>query len=408
MTSFFNYQKMPLVLLLCCIGISIQCSFKSPANTTADSSSATTTPQVQPVVLGIQQLDHVMPALRDKRVALVVNHTAVLGKVHLVDMLLSMQVNVQKIFAPEHGFRGDAPDGERIKDGVDPKTNVRVVSLYGNNYKPTPEQLADVDVLIFDIQDVGARFYTYISTMHYVMEACAENNKKLIILDRPNPNAGYVDGPVLDLQFKSFVGMHRIPIVHGLTVGELATMINGEGWLAGGRTCDLEIVKLKFWTHADSYSLPVRPSPNLPNDQAIRLYPSLCLFEGTVISVGRGTEIPFTIIGNPELKQFEFQFKPVSIPGMSTKPPHENTVCYGLDLRQVPVGAKLDLKYLLQMYEAYPYKEKFFNASFNRLAGNSALQQQIKEGLSEEAIRKSWQQDLEAYKAIREKYLLYP
>lgn len=360
------------------------------------------------VIVGADQMNVYLPELAGKNIALVVNHTSLVGKTHLTDTLISKGITIKKVFAPEHGFRGAAADGEKIVDGVDGKTGLAIVSLYGKNQKPTPEQLADVDVVIFDIQDVGTRFYTYISTMHYVMEACAEQKKKMIILDRPNPNGHYVDGPMLQPELRSFVGMHPIPVVHGLTVGELAQMINGEGWLANGVKCDVTIVKVKNWKHSDFYSVPVRPSPNLPNDQAIRLYPSLCFFEGTPISVGRGTQTPFLILGNPEFKEMPFQFTPVAIPGMSTTPPHKDKLCYGIDLREVKVESKLDLKYLIQMYNRYPDKEKFFTGSFDRLAGTTALKQQIKDGLTEEQIRESWNADLESYKEKRKKYLIYP
>jgi uncharacterized protein YbbC (DUF1343 family) len=359
------------------------------------------------VQVGADQLDVILPNLRNKRVALVVNHTALVGETHLADTLQSYGINIVKVFAPEHGFRGTEADGATIKDGTDSKTGLRVFSLYGANKKPTKEQLADVDIVIFDIQDVGARFYTFISTLHYVMEACAEEKKTLMILDRPNPNGGYVDGPVLEPAMKSFVGMHPIPVVHGLTVGELAHMINGEGWLKDSLKCQMEVIPVRGWKHADPYAISVRPSPNLPNDQAIRLYPSLCLFEGTVISVGRGTQTPFLILGNPALKGMPFKFTPKSIKGMSTNPPHLNKLCYGIDLREAKVEPKFSLQYLLDFYKRYPDKAKFFNGSFNRLAGTPALQQQIKKGMTEEAIRKTWEGPLTAYKATREKYLLY-
>jgi uncharacterized protein YbbC (DUF1343 family) len=359
-------------------------------------------------MVGAEQLDVLLPKLKGRNIGLVVNHTALVGKTHLADTLKAHGITIKKVFAPEHGFRGSAADGETIKDGFDTKSGLPVVSLYGSNKKPTPAQLADVDVLIFDIQDVGTRFYTYISTLHYVMEAAAEQGKKVVVLDRPNPNGHYIDGPVLDPALKSFVGMHPIPVVHGVTVGELARMINGEGWLDNGVKCDLEVIPVKQWTHQDPYPLTTKPSPNLPNDQAIKLYPSICLFEGTVISVGRGTQTPFLILGNPLLKDLPFQFTPVAIPGMSNKPPHENKLCYGVDLRNVPVEPKLTLKYLIDLYQRYPEKEKFFTGYFDKLAGTSALRQQIKDGLSEEEIRKTWQKDLDTYKTIRQKYLMYP
>lgn len=360
------------------------------------------------VVVGAERLDILLPKLQGKRVGLVVNHTAVIGKTHLADTLKSRGVNIQAILAPEHGFRGGAEAGEDIKDGIDQRTGFRVLSIYGNNKKPTPEQLSSIDVVVFDIQDVGARFYTYISTLHYVMEACAEQGKHVIVLDRPNPNGHYIDGPVLQPEFKSFVGMHPIPVVHGLTVGELARMINGEGWLADQKTCSLEVIPLQNWTHADPFSLPIKPSPNLPNDQAIRLYPSICFFEGTVISVGRGTQTPFQVIGNPELKNMPYSFTPVSIAGMAKNPPHENKVCYGLDLQHAPTSGKLDLQYLLDFYKAYPQRDKFFISYFEKLAGTGELRKQIQDGWSEEQIRESWQPGLKKYKEMRQRYLLYP
>jgi uncharacterized protein YbbC (DUF1343 family) len=295
-----------------------------------------------------------------------------------------------------------------VKDGVDLRTGLPLVSLYGNNRKPTEAQLADVDVVIFDIQDVGVRFYTYISTMHYMMEACAESSKKFIVLDRPNPHGSYVDGPILLPAFKSFVGMHPIPIVHGLTEGELAQMINGEGWLEGKKKCDLEVITMKGWTHNDDYVLPVKPSPNLPNQQSVLLYPSVCLLEQTVISIGRGTEFPFQVIGNPLLKSLPFQFTPVTITGVAVDPPHEKKLCYGLDLRTAAVPRRLDLHYVLDMYKIYPEKDKFFIGMFDKIAGTDEFKKQIKDGLSEDQIRESWKPGLEAYKKMRAKYLLYP
>lgn len=359
-------------------------------------------------VVGADQLDVLLPLLKNKAVALVVNHTSLVGKTHLTDTLISCGITVRKVFAPEHGFRGAAADGEKISDGIDPKTGLPIVSLYGSNRKPTAEQLADVDIVIFDIQDVGTRFYTYISTMHYVMEACAEQGKQMIILDRPNPNGSYVDGPIRVPELKSFVGMHPIPIVHGLTVGELAGMINGEGWLDKGVKCNVKVITVKNWKHSDNYSLPVKPSPNLPNDQAVRLYPSLCLFEGTVISVGRGTQTPFLMIGNPEFKDMPFTFTPRPIPGMSNEPPHEGKTCYGLDLREVKVEPRINLKYLLDFYQKYSNKDKFFTGSFDRLAGTPELKEQIRKGWTEEQIRQTWQEGLQDYRTMREKYLLYP
>lgn len=380
-----------LIFYLCCI---LSCKGQAPIG----------------IIKGADQIKEVTAKLKGKKVGLVVNHTALVGKTHLADTLKSLGVNIVRIFGPEHGFRGDAADGEHVYDSIDAKTRIPVVSLYGKNRKPTSQQLTNIDIIVFDIQDVGARFYTYIGTLHYVMEACAENNKSLLVLDRPNPNS-YVDGPILQPEFKSFVGMHPVPITHGLTVGEFATMINGEGWLEGGKKCSLDIIQLKNWTHADEYSLPVKPSPNLPNDQAIRLYPSLCLFEGTAISLGRGTTFPFLVLGNPEFKNIkgmDFQFTPIDIKGMANDPPLENQLCYGIDLRQAPVDRKVNLKYLLDFYKIYPFHDKFFIKSFDRLAGGTVLRQQIMDGLSEDQIRDSWKEGLAAYHQIRKKYLLYP
>jgi uncharacterized protein YbbC (DUF1343 family) len=358
--------------------------------------------------VGAARLDFLLPKIENRNVALVVNYTATVGQTHLADTLKSRGILIKKIMAPEHGFRGNAANGEHVKDGYDTKTNLPVVSLYGNNRKPTRDQLSDVDVVIYDIQDVGVRFFTYIGTLHYVMEACAENGKKLIVLDRPNPNSGYVDGPVLSLDQKSFVGMHPVPVVHDMTVGEFAQMINGEGWLDGKRKCELEIIPLENWRHSDKYALTLRPSPNLPNDQAVGLYPSICFFEGTTLSLGRGTEFPFQAIGHPELKGFEFQFTPVTIEGVAKNPPQENKLCFGLDLREVPIPQKVDLHYLIDMYKAFPKKDEFFNSFFERLAGNTILRQQIKDGLTEDQIRATWQKDLDAFKEVRKKYVLYP
>jgi uncharacterized protein YbbC (DUF1343 family) len=360
------------------------------------------------IQVGAERFDELLPKLANQRVALLVNNTSVVRETHLVDSLYKSKVNIVKIFSPEHGFRGKADAGELVSDEKDASTGIAIVSLYGKNKKPTAEQLADVDVVIFDIQDIGARFFTYISSMHYLMEACAENNKKVIILDRPNPNGHYVDGPILKPELKSFVGMHPIPIVHGLTVGELAQMINGEGWLAGSKKCALEVIAMKNYTHKSKYSLPIKPSPNMPNDHAIAMYPTTCLFEGTTLSVGRGTTFPFEVAGHPDLKGYKFQFTPVTIEGMAKNPPHENKVCHGLDLRKVKPTDYVSLKYLIELYKAFPDKEKFFNNYFNTLAGNKDLKEQIKKGLSEKEIHESWKPELDKYKEMRKKYLLYP
>lgn len=358
------------------------------------------------LLTGAQQLPLYLPDLSGKRIAMVVNHTSLLGSTHLVDTLLSHKVNIRKIFAPEHGFRGEASNGETLSNETDKNTGLPLVSLYGKNKKPTVEQLADIDLVIFDIQDVGTRFFTYISTMHYVMEACAENGKQVIVMDRPNPNGHYVDGPILKPGFKSFVGMHPIPIVHGLTVGELAQMINGEKWLADGKTCNLKVIPLKGYTHKTTYTLPVKPSPNLPNQQSVRLYPTVCLFEGTVLSVGRGTEFPFQVIGAPNPVYGSFTFTPKELP-WAKNPPHANKACYGLDLRNDTLN-HLSIQHVIDMYQKAENKEKFFTAYFNTLAGTDQLRNQIKSGLTEAQIKQSWKDELDAYRTMRNKYLLYP
>lgn len=371
------------------------------------------TPQKKPLKLGAERMDVVTRLLQDKKVGLVVNQTSILEQkqAHLLDALLEAGIRVEKVFAPEHGFRGTADAGAEIKDSRDLKTGVPILSLYGKNKKPTPAQLAGLDVVVFDIQDVGARFYTYISTLHYVMEACAENGIEFIVLDRPNPN-DFVDGPVREEGFESFVGVDPLPLLHGLTVGELAWMINQEGWLKSTPdSCKLHIVKMENWRHGDPYWLPVKPSPNLPNDQAVRLYPSLCFFEGTLVSVGRGTYYPFQMIGAPDKKYGDFSFTPVSLPGFDTKPVHKDKACYGVDLREYPFEGGLTLRFLLAFYNKAGQDQAFFFSRpqwFDLLAGTKKLRYQIVRGLSEEEIRASWQPELEKYKQRRKKYLLYP
>lgn len=348
---------------------------------------------------------------KGKKVGMLVNHTSLIDDRHLVDSLLSRGIYIHTIFAPEHGFRGTADAGEHVKTGVDPKTGISIISLYGANKKPLPDQINDLDVVLFDIQDVGVRFYTYISSMHYMMEACAEHDVKFIVLDRPNPNGDYFDGPVLENDFHSFVGMHPIPIVHGLTVGELAQMINQEGWLSGGKKCDLEVIKVKNYSHQMPYPLPVKPSPNLPNALSIRLYPSLCFFEATEVSVGRGTHMPFQIIGYPDSIFGTYIFTPRSIDGMSKNPIQLDRVCYGVDLRNVETtNHRFTLKYFLDFYNKPGYAEALVTRErwFNLLAGTDRLLQQIKSGASEKEIRASWEPELAAYKILRDRYLLYP
>ena len=361
----------------------------------------------QKVITGAENTSAYFPLLLDKKVALLVNHTSVIGKTHLLDTLRASGINITKVFAPEHGFRGEVADGEEIDHSIDAKTGIPIISLYGKNKKPTSEQLEGLDIVIYDIQDVGARFYTYISAMHYMMEACAENGIELIILDRPNPNGHYIDGPVLDLKYKSYVGMHPIPIVYGMTTGELAKMIVGEGWLKNSFTLKLTIIPLKNWNHTSKYELPVIPSPNLPNDQSIALYPSLCLFEGTKISVGRGTYEAYQIIGAPDSIYGDYNFTPKSISNMSKYPPYENELCFGLDLRNQKTEAKLNLNLLIDFYKKSSDKSAFFNAYFKKLAGNELLQTQIKQGLSAQEIILTWQYEIELFKSKRKKYLLY-
>ncbi|MBW7468083.1 DUF1343 domain-containing protein [Pontibacter aydingkolensis] len=367
----------------------------------------TTTPVAKKMQTGAEQLDLYLPKLAGKRVGMVVNQTSTIGNTHLVDTLLARGVKITTIFAPEHGFRGDADAGAYVKDAKDTKTGLPIISLYGANKKPKAEQIKDLDVLLFDIQDVGTRYYTYISTMHYVMEAAVENNKEVLILDRPNPNGHYVDGPVLEKEHTSFVGMHPIPIVHGLTVGELANMINGEKWLEGQRQAKVTVIPVANYNHKMPYSLPIKPSPNLPNDQAIKLYTSICFFEGTNVSVGRGTPTPFQVIGSPYYTKKEFSFTPVSTPG-ATNPPHKDVVCYGKDLTNVKVADKVDLSYLLDMYQNSTNKDKFFNNFFEKLAGTSKLREQVIAGKTEAEIRATWEPGLSDYKKMRKQYLMYP
>ncbi len=396
-----------LFYFLCCL-LLVACNTTQFAqNNQTKTNSNTNNLSQNPIRVGAAVFEEYLPWLEGKNVAMVVNQTSMVGNEHLVDILLAKQQKIKKIFTPEHGFRGQADAGEKINNSTDTKTGLPLLSLYGKDKKPTASQLAAIEVIIFDIQDVGARFYTYISTMHYVMEACAENNKLLIILDRPNPNGHYVDGCVLDPAFQSFVGMHPIPIVHGLTVGELALLINGEKWLAGGKTCNLKVVKCQNYTHQRTYELPVRPSPNLPNALSISLYPSLCLFEGTVVSVGRGTDFPFQVVGHPDYPKQTFSFTPVSKAG-ATQPPYQNQVCYGTDFRQGnDWQSPFSLQSLLHYYTNAKDKKNFFNDFFTKLVGNQQLRQQIEQGMTEAEIRKTWQPALEKYKELRKKYLLY-
>lgn len=390
-----------LILLAC--GALMSCK----AQTVALKDPQESTVPLKKLEVGAEQFFQYEKYLKGKRVGLVVNQTSIVGpsQTHLLDTLLGRKINIVKIFSPEHGFRGNAEAGEKVANDKDGKTGLPIISLYGSNKKPSKESLLDVDVLIFDIQDVGARFFTYISTMHYAIQACAEYGKTLIVLDRPNPNGHYVAGPVLDLKFKSFIGMHPIPIVHGLTVAELAQMINGERWLDSNRNCNLVVVPVKNYDHKTPYNLPIKPSPNLPNAQSILLYPTLCLFEGTAISSGRGTDKPFQIFGGPDAALGTFTFTPIGIAGVAKNPMHENKLCYGKDL--TASREKFTLKYLIECYEKSADKEHFFIPFFSKLAGNDVLAKQIKAGESEEAITQSWAKELEVYKSKRKKYLLY-
>lgn len=373
----------------------------------------------EPILTGADQLSSYLPYLKGKKVGMLVNQTSVIGDKSIVDSLRTLGVNIKMIFGPEHGFRQNASNGAVVKDEIDAKTGIPIISLYGNRKKPTKKELDALDIMIFDIQDVGCRFYTNINTLRDVMEACAENGKELIILDRPNPN-GYVDGPILDMKHKSGIGQFPIPITHGMTIGEFAQMINGEGWMANKIKCKIRVIALKNYTHDMDYTLPVGPSPNIITQQAVLLYPSLCLFEGTVISQGRGTLMPFTVLGAPRLKGiFKFSFTPVSLKGRSETPLHKDTACYGLDLRDFDTGplrkaGKVHIKWMIDMYKAYPDKASFFDrsqstqiGSIEYLAGVSAFKEQIIAGKSEEEIRRSWEPGLSAYKEMRKKYVLY-
>ena len=361
------------------------------------------------ITLGAERFDAYLPLLQNQNVAFCGNHTSVVNNRHLVDILLEKDVRLIKIFCPEHGFRGEAEAGAAISNQTDAKTGIPIISLYGKNKKPSSEHLKNVDVIVFDIQDVGVRFYTYISTLHYVMEAAAENNVPVIVLDRPNPNGHYIDGCVLDTNFKSFVGIHPVPVVHGMTVGEYALMINGEKWFKNGVQCKLSVIPMEHYTHQTRYQLPIPPSPNLQAMQAIYLYPSLCFFEGTVISVGRGTDKPFMCYGHSQSPIGDYYFTPRSIKGVAENPPQNGLRCRGFDLSEVEPEARINLNYLISMYQNFPNQGEFFlkNNFFDKLAGNDVLRQQIINGLSESEIRASWQAGLEKYRTMRQKYLLY-
>lgn len=391
------------------------CKTKAPI---IESTSIPTEIELREVKTGAENIRKYLSKVKHKHAGIVTNQTGIVtlnndldkklptNQQSIVDYLLEHHINITKIYAPEHGFRGTADAGELIKDGFDTQTGLPIISLYGDNKKPKPEQLKGIDVMIFDLQDVGVRFYTYISSLHFVMEACAENDIPLIILDRPNPNINIIDGPILEMTNTSFVGMHPVPILHGMTIGEYAKMINGEKWLANGVECELTVVPCANYHRNHSYSLPVKPSPNLPNDQAINLYASLCFFEGTNVSVGRGTETQFQIYGSPYLPIRDFYFIPK--PNLGSKSPlHNGRLCFGEDLTNYPKLSQLELKWLLKAYESTIDKNVFFTNFFTKLAGTKQLQEQIISGLSEEEIRKSWEIGLEAFKKMREQYLIY-
>lgn len=402
------------VFLITNAGCSVSSDFllRNPGKRSGhDSFSAGSASLEQQVIAGAGNMENYIDLLQEKSVGVAANHTSVINGRHLVDTLFALNIDVRKIFTPEHGFRGTAGAGELISSGRDEKTGLPILSLYGTSRKPQLADLEDLDVLLFDIQDVGVRFYTYISTLQFLMEGCAEVGVKVIVLDRPNPNGSYIDGPVLDRAYSSFIGMQPVPVVYGMTIGEYALMINGEGWLEGGVKCDLEVIPCTGYSHDTMYDLPVAPSPNLPDRVAVQLYPSLCFFEGTDISVGRGTPFPFRVFGHPDLTGYPFSFTPKSVEA-APNPPHINMLCHGLDLTTslfdgtMPSG-QLELGWLINAYHNFPDKDSFFNTYFDRLAGNSELRSMIIAGNTPDQIRESWQSEIEKFLLIRKKYLLY-
>ncbi|MGV0753919.1 exo-beta-N-acetylmuramidase NamZ family protein [Empedobacter brevis] len=406
MKNFVKYTSIGLLSSVIFLGFSINLSAQNDTSETHEIQSK--------IIVGAENTTNYLSKLKGKKIGLISNQTGIATvkgiTMHTVDLFLKNNLNVVKLYSPEHGFRGDADAGAKVKSGVDAKTGLPIISLYGDNKKPKANQISDVDILVFDMQDVGARFYTYISTLHYVMEAAAENGKKVIVLDRPNPNGHYVDGPVMKNEFKSFVGMHNVPIVYGMTIGEYAQMINGEGWLANGIKADLEVIPLVYYTHQSRYNLPVKPSPNLPNAHAINLYPSTCLFEGTNVNEGRGTDIQFQVYGSPFLKNMPFQYTPISKPGASN-PKFKDQVCFGEDLSEVPYQSAINLKWLINAYKNNT-KQPFWTMNgkklwIDQLSGTDELRKQIEAGLSEEEIKATWLKELETFKTIRAKYLIY-
>ncbi len=373
------------------------------------------------IITGADQTEKYLPLLKGKRVAVLANPTTIIGHTHLVDSLQKLGIKIVKVFGPEHGFRGNASAGDKVSDEIDKATGIPIISLYGAKSKATKEDLADVDILLYDLQDVGCRFYTNINALARLMESCVESNKELIILDRPNPNGYLIDGPILDMTFKSGIGMFPLPISHGLTIGEFAQMANGEGWLTNKVKCRITIIPVANYNHDMEYTLPVSPSPNLNTQQSVLLYPSTCLFEGTYLNLGRGTYFPFTILGSPELKGiYSFSFTPVGIKGMAETPLHMDQICYGIDLRKYNTdilrkSRQINISWLIELYNAYPHKEKFFDftlskemGSIDKLVGKNAFKYQVMTGMSETDIRKSWEPGLSVYKEMRKKYLLYP
>jgi len=387
------------VLILVFFSFTLLSSCKAQNNSTNDK-----------IQVGANNTQAYLSLLKGHKIGLVANQTSVIfhenGHTHLVDSLLKQNINVQTVFSPEHGFRGKADAAEHVANGIDTKTGLPIISLYGKHKKPTVKDLQNIDVMIFDIQDVGVRFYTYLSTLHYILEACAENNIPVIVLDRPNPNAHYIDGPLLNMEHSSFVGKHPVPLVYGMTIGEYAKMINGEKWLKNGVKCDVTVIPLQNYTHQKEYHLPVRPSPNLPNDKAINLYPSLGFFEGTPINAGRGTEFQFQRYGSSSFPKSDFNYFPKANFG-SKYPKDQNKKCTGINLNSEPKQYKVNIKWLVDAYNKYPNKEKFFGKTFTIHVGNTSLETQLKQGLSVQEIEKSWRKDIEEFKLLRAKYLIY-
>lgn len=408
---FKNTVLFPIIIGI--VLVLISCGSNIEKKSAKDSKTLNRVQDDKNIIVGANQIEKYLPLLNGKKVGIVANQTSVIFKkhnnyTHLVDSLVALNIDVKKVFSPEHGFRGNADAGEVVKNGVDSKTSLPIISLYGKNKKPSKEQLEGLDVIIFDIQDIGVRFYTYIYTLHYVMEACGELDIPVIVLDRPNPNGHYVDGPILETGFKSFIGMHPTPIVYGMTNGEYAKMIIGEHWLKNNVSCDLTVIPLVNYTHDSIYSLPIRPSPNIPNDKSINLYPSVCLFEGTNVSEGRGTELQFQIFGSPFLDKNKYTYQFTPQPNFGSKnPKYKNILCYGTNLSDIKNLSALNLSWLINAYQNSSNKEEFFIPFFTKLAGTKKLQQQIEAGLNETEIKATWQEGLDAFKKTRNKYLIY-